>query len=145
MPTNHEAFFELPSFAVVGHTKARNFPELSYKGLKKMGKTVYPIDPSVDEVDGDKTYKDLESLPTPVSGIILEVPNSETKDWIVKAGKAGIKDVWIHMKRETKEALALAKENGMNVRTGTCAVMYVTPGFTFHSIHKFIMKLTGKY
>ncbi|MBU2513592.1 CoA-binding protein [bacterium] len=145
MPSNHELFFELPSFAVVGHTKAQNFPTLSYKGLKKMGKTVFPIDPSIEEVDGDKTFKDIDSLPNKVSGIILEVPKAETKEWISKAAKAGIKDVWIHMQRDTEEALTLAKDNGMNVRTGTCAVMYVTPGLTYHSIHKFIMKLIGKY
>ncbi len=145
MASNHELFFELPSFAVVGHSKAQNFPTLSYKGLKKMGKTVYPVDPSVEEVDGDKTFKDLDSLPKKVDGIILEVPKDETKEWIFQAVQVGIKDVWIHMQRETEEALILAKDNGINVRTGTCAVMYVTPGFTYHSIHKFIMKLIGKY
>lgn len=145
MPSNHETFFELPSFAVVGHTKAQGFPTLSYNGLKKLGKTVFAIDSSVDEVAGDKTYNDLESLPNEVKGMILEVPKAETKEWIEKAAKAGIKDVWIHMQRETEEALVLAKEKGMNVRTGTCAVMYITPGFTYHSIHKFIMKLIGKY
>ena len=49
------------------------------------------------------------------------------------------------MGTESPEALALAEEKGLNARSGTCAVMYVTPGFTFHSIHKWIMKLIGKY
>ena len=30
-------------------------------------------------------------------------------------------------------------------RRGTCAVMYLTPGFAYDSIHKWIMQLTGKY
>jgi predicted CoA-binding protein len=145
MPSNHELFFLKQNYAVVGHTKASNFPSLTYHGLKKMGKTVFPVDPSVQEVDGDRTFPDLKSLPSPVDAIILEVPKSETKSWIARAADLGIKDVWIHMQRETGEALQLAKEKGMNVRTGTCAVMYVTPGFTFHSIHKLIMKLTGKF
>ena len=59
--------------------------------------------------------------------------------------EAGIEDVWIHMGTETPDALALANERGINARSGTCAVMYVTPGVTFHSIHKWIMKLLGKY
>ena len=145
MPSNHEMFFELPSFAVVGHKEKSNFPVLSYQGLKKMGKTVFPVDPSVDEIDGDKTYKDLAAMPSTPKGLILEVPKEETKAWVEKAAEAGIKDVWIHMQRDTDEALAIAKGNGMNVRTGTCAVMYVTPGITYHSIHKFIMKMIGKY
>jgi hypothetical protein len=33
----------------------------------------------------------------------------------------------------------------LNARSGTCAVMYVTPAFTYHSIHKWIMKAVRKY
>ncbi len=49
------------------------------------------------------------------------------------------------MQRETPEALALAKEKGINVRSGNCAVMYVTSGFSLHSLHRWIAKLTDKY
>ena len=61
------------------------------------------------------------------------------------AADAGIRDVWIHMRMDTPEALALAREKGINVRSGTCAVMYLMPGFTYHSIHRWIMKIAGKY
>lgn len=145
MPSNHELFFTKQTYAVVGHSKAQNYPILTYKGLKASGRTAFPVDPSVEEIEGDKTYKDLSSLPERVDGVILEVPKAETRDWVEKAAEAGVKDVWIHMQRETEEALALAREKGINVRTGTCAVMYVTPGVTYHSIHKLIMKLIGKY
>ncbi len=145
MPSNHEQFFQNQSFAVVGHTKAKGFPKLTYTGLKKLGKTVFAIDPSVEEIEGEKTFKDLSSLPQKVDGVVLEVPKTETESWIANAADAGIRDVWIHMERETPEALELAKQKGMNVRTGTCAVMYVTPGFSYHAIHRGIRKLMGNY
>ncbi len=145
MLSNHEIFFAKNNYAVVGNSKAQNFPKLTLRGLKKMGKTVFAIDPSVDEIDGEKTYKDLSSLPVKVDGIVLEVPKKETENWIARAADAGVKDVWIHMQRDTPEALALAKKKGLNVRTGTCAVMYVTPGFSVHAIHRGIRKLMGNY
>lgn len=145
MATTKEEFFNAKAFAVVGNSEAKNFPELTYKGLKMRGKTVYAIDPGLKELQGDKVYPDLASLPGAVERLILEVPKNETKGYIEQAAAAGIKEVWIHMNRETPEALDLAKEKGINVHYGTCAVMYVTPGFTYHSIHKFIMKITGKY
>ena len=77
--------------------------------------------------------------------VVLEVPKEETREWVARAAKAGIRDVWIHMQRDTPEALELAKENGLNVRSGSCAVMYLTRGFTYHSIHKWIMKVAGRY
>jgi predicted CoA-binding protein len=145
MASNNEKFFELDSFAVVGNEEKKNFPVLTYGGLKKMGKTIFPVDPSANEIEGDRSYPDLASLPHKVDGVVLEVPKEDTAGWVAKAAEAGIKDVWIHMARETPEALALGEEKGLNVRSGTCAVMYVTPGFTLHSIHKWVMKLIGRY
>ena len=145
MSSRYEAFFEHGSYAVIGHESKKNFPVLTYQGLKKMGKTVYPVDSSAQKIEGDRAYADLASLPDKVDAAILEVPKDETAAWVGQAARAGIRDVWIHMGRETPEALALAKEQGLDVRSGTCAVMYVTKGFTYHTLHKGIMKLIGKY
>ncbi len=143
--SNYETFWDNHSFAVVGHAARRNFPLLTYQGLKTLGKVVFPVDPSADEIEGDRAYATLEALPDKVDAVVLEVPKEDTRDWVAQAADAGIRDVWIHMARETPEALALAKEKGMNARSGTCAVMYLTPGFTYHSIHKWIMKAVRKY
>jgi predicted CoA-binding protein len=145
MASNYETFWHKRSFALVGHEAKKNFPVLTYRGLKKMGKKVYAVDPSAGEIEGDRAYAALADLPEKVEAVVLEVPKEESAGWVSKVAAAGINDLWIHMGRETPEALALAEESGINVRSGTCAVMYVTPGFTFHSVHKWIMKLIGKY
>ena len=62
-----------------------------------------------------------------------------------QAADLGIRSVWIHMGRDTPEALALAKERGLEVHTGSCAVMYLTSGFSVHAIHKWVDKLRGSY
>ena len=145
MASNYETFWDNRSFAVIGHEVRKNFPVLTYQGLKKLGKTVYPVDPSVKQIEGDRAFADLACLPEKVDAVVLEVPKEETREWVARAAKAGIRDVWIHMGRDTPEALELAKENGLNVRSGSCAVMYLTRGFTYHSIHKWIMKVAGRY
>ncbi|MFC1840306.1 CoA-binding protein [Thermodesulfobacteriota bacterium] len=145
MSSNYENFFDADKFAVVGNSSKMKFPVLSYRGLKNLSKTVYPVDPSALAVDGDKTYKTLDDLPEKVEGVIIEVPKKEAENWIKEIVSAGIKDVWIHMGCDTREAVELAKDNNINLRTGTCAVMYVTPGPSYHSIHKWIMKILGKY
>ena len=145
MTSNYETFWQNDCFAVVGDKAKQNFPLLTYQGLKKLGKSVFPVDPSVEEIEGDKTYATLDGLPEKVDAVVLEVPKEDTGDWVAKVADAGIKDVWIHMGRETPEALAVARDKGMNARTGTCAVMYVKPAPSYHSIHRWIMKLIGKY
>ena len=145
MASAHEAFWTHSSFAFVGYSAKKGFPRISYGEAKKSGKRVFAVDPSVDQIDGDKTYPDLRSLPQKVDGVVVEVPREDTLDVVRQAAEAGIKNVWIHMNRDTPEAVAFAKEKGLNILTGTCAVMYVAQGFTYHSIHKWLNKLLRKY
>lgn len=145
MASAHEAFWAHSSFAFVGHSTKKGFPRISYREAKRSGKKVFAVDSSVDQIDGDKTYPDLRSLPEKVDGVVVEVPREETLGVVRQVTDAGIKNVWIHMNRDTPEAIALAKEKGLNILTGTCAVMYVAQGFTYHSIHKWLNKLIGKY
>jgi predicted CoA-binding protein len=145
MSSQHEEFWNHSSYAFVGHSAVKPFPKLSYGELKKQGKKVFAVDPSVDRIGDDTTFRDLESLPEKVEAVVLETPKAETEDWVRKVADAGIRNVWIHMARETPEAVALAKERGLEVLTGTCAVMYVKPGFSYHSLHKWINQAIGKY
>ena len=145
MPSFHESFFLNDCFAVVGHSEKKPFPKLTYKGLKALGKTVYPVDASISEIEGDQTYPDLQSLPGMVGGVVLELPREETDLWAKQAADIGIKDIWVHMNCEGPDTVKFAEENNLNLRIGTCAVMYVTPEFSFHSIHKWIRKMLGRY
>ena len=145
MRSSHETFFDHETFAVVGHGARGNFPVLTYRGLKKRGKTVHAVDPSAAEVEGDRAYPDLGSLPATVEAAVLEVPKEDTAAWIQAVADAGIRHVWIHMGRDTLEALSVAREHGLEVCSGACAVMYLTDGFSIHGIHKAIRKLAGRY
>jgi predicted CoA-binding protein len=144
MASVHETFWLMQRYAFVGHSASKPFPKLSYSAAKARGNVVYAIDPSVAEIDGDKTWPDLSALPGPVDGVVLEVPAAETAAWVKAAADAGIAHVWIHMGRETPEALAVAKERGIHVRTGTCAVQYLDKRFP-HNIHKLLRKATGNW
>jgi uncharacterized protein len=146
MASEHEQFFALESFAVVGDTSGRPFPKLTYGNLKKLGKKVYPVDLSGEEkVEGDDNIGALDKLPGKVDAVLMEVPRERTVEVVKAAAELGVKHVWIHMGSETPEALAVCEENGILARTGTCAVMYTQQGFSFHSIHKFLRKMSGKY
>ena len=76
---------------------------------------------------------------------VIEVPPEETRDWVARAADAGIRHVWIHMGRETPEAIALAEERGLEILTGGCAVMYVKQAFSYHTIHRWLTQLAGRY
>ncbi len=143
--TTHESFWDHASFAFVGSSGTKGFPKLSYGAAKERGKKVFAVDGTVEEIEGDRAFPDFEALPEPVDAAVLEVPREETADWVGRAADAGIREVWIHMNRDTPEALAVADERGVTLHTGSCAVMYLTSGFNVHGLHRWIEKLRGRY
>lgn len=145
MSSPREQFWTHSAYAVVGHHAERAFPKLSYRGLKASGKKVFAVDPSGGQVEGDATFPSLAELPEPVDAAVFELPRDEVPTWIHKAADAGITRIWLHMKTDSPEAFAAAKERSVELQHGTCAVMYITPGPTYHSIHKWIMKATGGF
>lgn len=145
MASVHEEFWTHQTYAVVGNSAQRKFPVLTYRALKAGNKTVYAIDPSNGDVDGDKAYPDFKYLPRTPDGVILELPKEETARWVRAAAAAGIKNLWLHQRTETPEALAVAKAAHMNVCTGTCAVMYNVSGLSAHTIHRWIRQAAKKY
>ena len=76
---------------------------------------------------------------------MVEVPKEKTMEVVKEVVKLGVKDLWLHMHTDTPEVLELCEAEGIRVRHGTCGVMYTQQGASFHSIHKWIMKVLKKY
>ena len=123
MASAHEEFWTHNTYAMVGDSTGRKFPLITYRALKEAGKTVYAIDSGKAELDGDKVYQDLKSLPTVPDGVVLELPKDETEKWVKAAAEAGIKNVWIHQKTDTPEALSEAEKRGLKVVSDDSALM----------------------
>jgi uncharacterized protein len=145
MPSDNEKFFEHASFAVIGDSSRKRFPKLTYGNLKRLGKKVYAVDlGGAPTVEGDRAYRSLADLPETVQATIVEVPRRDTLDVVRRVADAGIGNVWLHQLSDTPEALALCRERGLQVRHGTCAVMY-TGGGSYHRIHRLIAKAARKF
>jgi predicted CoA-binding protein len=146
MPSTREEFWGFGSYVVIGDTRGkRAFPKLTYQNLKKLGKTVYAVDPGQADLGGDTVYADVAALPAQPEAAVLEVPKDQTTAWVQKVADAGITNLWMHQQTDTPEALKLAQERGLRTEHGTCAVMYVRKGFSGHSIHRVIMKLSKQF
>jgi predicted CoA-binding protein len=144
MTSAYERFWEQNSFIVVGDSASKDFPVLTYQGLKKMGKTVTPVDLSGKPVDGDESISSIDNLQSSNEAAILELPPEKTEEIVTQLASKGIRKVWIHQGTDTPEALEAAQVNGLEVVCGNCAVMYVNCT-SFHKIHRWIWRLIGKY
>lgn len=145
MQSKHFEFWKQPSFVVIGNSARMKFPFLTYQGLKNNGKRVFAVDTVLKAIESDQVFVSVGELPMRPSAAVIEVPSDESASVVAKVAEAGIGSIWIHDGCESQEALSIAKNKGLNVLHGTCAVMYLMPNAFPHCIHKWIMKLAGKY
>ena len=90
--------------------------------LKQMGYTVYPVNPNIKKVDGDRSYPDLDSIPEPID--IVDVFRKPTHlDKIVDDATAvGAKVLWTQLDvvSATQEPERRAVESGIKVVSDRC-------------------------
>lgn len=146
MASSKEQFFEAQSFVVVGDTKSKGFPKITYGNLRRMGKTIYPVDlAGKPQVEGDTAYASVADIPGEVDAAIIEVRRRDTMDAVKQAVAAGIKDIWLHQGSHTGAIVSYCREQGVAYHIDGCAVMYTNNRLSYHSIHKRLWKLLGKY
>ena len=90
--------------------------------LKAMGYKVYPVNPTIDEVDGERSYPSLASLPEPVEIVDVFRNSIYLGEVVEEAIAAGAKTLWAQLDvvsvdgQPERQALAA----GMRVVSNRC-------------------------
>jgi len=139
-----EEFVALKKIAVVGvsrdHDKMGN---AIYTELKQRGKTVFPVNPSADMVEGDRCYAGVGALPEKAEGVLLVIPPEATLQVIRDTAGEGIPYVWLQQGANSVQGEKLAQELGLKLISGECIFMYNEPVKSIHRFHRGIRKLFG--
>jgi len=111
-------------FAVVGVSKNKEkYGNQVYFDLKHAGFTVYPINPNVSEVSGDKCYPGLKGLPLKPDVVDIVVPPKVTEKVVKECKDLKINKVWMQPGSESDEAIRFCRENDMKVLYGVCVML----------------------
>jgi CoA binding domain len=71
--------------------KQRRVPAPSEAGYE-----VFAVNPNVDEVEGDRCYHDLRSIPGGVDAVVIATKPERAEDTMRECADLGIKHVWMH-------------------------------------------------
>jgi len=111
-------------FAVIGVSKNKEkYGNRVYFDLKHAGYTVYPINPNVSEVSGDRCYPRLMSLPVLPDVVDIVVPPKITEETVKECKDLGIEKVWMQPGSESDEAIRFCRENSIKVLYGVCVML----------------------
>lgn len=143
-------FIELKNIAVAGvsrNPKSETGNHI-YKKFKDNGYSTFAVNPNAIEIEGDKCYPNVQSIPFPVDGVFINTAPSVTMDVLKDCKEAGIKYVWIHNAMGNgsyaPEADRFCEENNIVLIPRGCPMMYVGKVDFPHKCIKGVLKLTGK-
>jgi uncharacterized protein len=67
-----------------------------YRRLRDRGYDVFAVNPNADEVEGDRCYKDLGSIPGGVDAVVIGNRPEISEATMHECAELGIKHVWMH-------------------------------------------------
>lgn len=113
------AFLSGKVFAVVGASTDRaKFGNQVLRCYMENGLTVYPVNPSADQVEGLPAYASLSDLPEPVHGVSIVTPPEVTEKVVAEAASLGIPYVWMQPGAESARAIDECTKKGLGVIAG---------------------------
>jgi predicted CoA-binding protein len=83
-----------------------------YKRLRDRGYEVFPVNPNADEVEGDRCYHELASIPGGVDAVVIATRPEIAEETMRECADLGIKHVWMHRGPGAGSVSATAAEYG---------------------------------
>lgn len=141
-------FLSQKRIAVAGVSRSRGqAANAVYCKLRDAGYDVFPINPNAVEVEGDRCYPDLRSLPEPVDGVVIATHPETSLEVVRQCAEAGIRRVWMHRSfgqgSVLEDAVEFCRENGIGCIPGGCPMMFCRPVDVGHKCMRWILNLTG--
>ena len=113
-----------------------------YRRLRDRGYEVYAVNPSAREVEGDRSYPDLKSIPGGIEAVVIATRPEIAVETMRECAELGIKQVWMHrgpgVGSVSQAATAYGRQHGITVIDGGCPLMFRPTGDFGHRVMRFI-------
>jgi uncharacterized protein len=133
MPTIDDAassFLARKRVAVTGVSRApkQHGSNTVYKRLRERGYDVFAVNPNAEQVEGDRAYPDLRSIPGGVEAVVIGTRSELADATMRECAELGIEHVWMHRSygagSVSDSATAYGRQRGITVIDGGCPCMF---------------------
>jgi predicted CoA-binding protein len=118
-----------------------------YQRLRERGYEVFAVNPNADQVEGDRCYHDLKSIPGGVGAVVIGTRPETAESTMRECAELGIKHVWMHRSVGGGSVSAVAttygRLQGITVIPGGCPLMFEPVSDGAHKAMRFVFTLTG--
>ena len=131
----------------VSRTPGSHGSNVVYKRLRERGYEVFAVNPNGEEVEGDRAYHDLRSIPGGVDTVVIGTRPEIADETMRECAELGIELVWMHRApgagSVSKTAAEYGRGRGITVIDGGCPCMFGPTGDAGHKAMRFVLTLTG--
>ena len=144
-----DEFLSQHRIAVAGVSRDSKQPaNLIYRRLRDTGHEVFAINPNAEEVEGDRCYASVASIPKGVDGVVVVTPAGASAQVVRDCAAVGVPRVWLHRGMgpgsTSEEAVSYCKEHGMSVIPSGCPCMFGETADPGHKCMRAMLRVTGK-
>jgi predicted CoA-binding protein len=118
-----------------------------YKRLRDCGYEVFAVNPNAGEVEGDRCYHDLRSIPGGVDAVVIATRPEIAEETMRECAELEIKHVWMHRGPGAGSVSAAAadygRQRGIAVIDGGCPCMFDPTADLGHKAMRVVFTLAG--
>lgn len=118
-----------------------------YRRLRDRGYEVFAVNPNTEEVEGDRSYRDLRSIPDGVDAVVIGTRPETAEETMRECAELGIEHVWMHRGpgggSVSEEAADYGRQRGIAVIDGGCPCMFGPTGDLGHKAMRVIFTMNG--
>lgn len=143
------AFLDSRRIAVTGvsRTAEGHGSNVVYTRLRERGYEVFAVNPNAAEVEGDRCYPDLASIPGGVDAVVVGTRPEHAEATVRECAELGVDKVWMHRSvgrgSVSQEAAELGRRAGIDVIAGGCPLMFDPVSDPGHKVMRAVCTLTG--
>jgi uncharacterized protein len=114
-----------------------------YKRLRERGYDVFAVNPNAENVEGDRCYKDLTSIPGGVEAVVIATRPDRADATMHECAELGIKHVWMHWgagaSSVSNAATDYGRQHGITVIDGGCPLMFGPAADFGHKVMRYAL------
>lgn len=120
-----DQFLSSEAFGVAGASSDRQkYGNRVLRCYLQNGKKAVPLNPRETQIEGIACVAAVADLPPTVASLSIITPPAVTEKLVAEAIAHGIRNIWMQPGAESPAAVALCRENGVNViADGSCLLV----------------------
>ena len=143
-------FLALRRIAVTGvsRTPGGHGANTVYRRLRQRGYEVFAVNPSADEVEGDRCFHHLRDIPEGVDAVVVATRPERASATMGECAELGIRHVWMHRSfgagSVCDDATTYGRAHDITVIDGGCPLMFEPTADVAHKVLRFVCTHRGR-